>query len=87
MTVSDDPLTVMVVPFGAVTVVPEGTYTEVFAARVLLEPAAREAGDVEGVLELELELPDPPPQALNNTPHHTTKTARRKIRMCFIPLF
>ena len=83
MTVSDDPLAVMVVPFGAVTVVPQGTFTEVFAAIVLLEPAARVTGDVEGVLELE--LPDPPPQALNNTPHHTTKTARRKIRICYFP--
>jgi hypothetical protein len=70
----------MIVPFGAVTVVPEGTYTEVFAVMVVLEPAAKVVGDVEGGVELE--LPDPPPQALKNRPHPTTKIARGKSRMC-----
>ncbi len=72
-TVSDDPLIVTIVPFGALTVVPAGTFTEVSAIMVMLEPAAMVTGDVVGVVELE--LPDPPPHALKNTPHHTPKTA------------
>ena len=80
MTVFDDPLTVMVVPFGAVTVVPAGTYTDVFAVMVKLEPATGLAGEFAEVGELALPDP-PPPQALKNMPHHTTKTARRKIRI------
>lgn len=83
MTVSDDPLIVTIVPFGAVTIVPAGTFTEVFAFMIMLEPAARVTGDAVGVGVVvdELELPDPPPpppQALKNTPQHATRTARRK---------
>ncbi len=90
MMVSEDPLTVTVVPFGEVTIVPAGTYTEVFAVMTVLEPAARVTGDDAGVTGdavdvVELELPDPPPQALRNTPHHATIAARRKIRMCCSP--
>ncbi|WCM24550.1 hypothetical protein NDK50_27480 [Paraburkholderia bryophila] len=80
MTVFDDPLTVTLVPFGAVTVVPAGTFTDVFAVMVMLEPAPRVTDDF--VAAIELELPDPPPQALINAQQHTTKTARRKTRIC-----
>ncbi|SIT35683.1 hypothetical protein BN2475_50165 [Paraburkholderia ribeironis] len=80
MTVSDDPLIVTTVPFGAVTIVPAGTFTELSAFMVMLEPAAKVTGDVEA--EVEPELPDPPPQALKHTPQHTTKAARKRNCMC-----
>jgi hypothetical protein len=90
MTVSEDPLIVTVVPFGAVTVVPAGTFTEVFAVMIVLEPAFRVTGGVVTVAggvvaPAELELPDPPPQALKNKPNHTTKAVRKKIRLFFSP--
>ncbi|WP_152693184.1 hypothetical protein [Caballeronia mineralivorans] len=72
----DDPLMVILLPFGDVTIAPEGTITDSFAAIVTAAPAATVADPVvPGPVAVEL----PPPQATSIALTHDTKMARKKI--------
>jgi hypothetical protein len=78
-TVLDDPLMVILLPFGNLTIAPEGTITDSFAAIVTAAPAANVADPaVPGPVAVEL---PPPPQATSIVLTHDTKMARKKIVM------
>lgn len=79
-TVFDDPLSVMTLPFGDVTIAPEGTTTDSFAVMVTEAPAATVVGPVAPELAAGVE-PLPLPQATSIVLTHDTRMARNKIVM------